>query len=128
MGVAEELATSGAAGSVMVMVAVPEQLPASVTVKDQVPAARVNVPVPVYGGVPPVALTVTVEVPPLHSIGVALALTFNTDPVPWMVMVTVAEQPLASVTVYVCVPAGALNVPVPLYGGVPPEAVTVTVE
>ena len=38
------------------------------------PADTVNVPVPVYGGIPPVALTVTVEVPPLHNIGVATAL------------------------------------------------------
>ena len=32
---------------------------------------RLNVPVPVYGAVPPLALTVTVELPPLQRIDVA---------------------------------------------------------
>ena len=41
------------------------------------PAERVNVPVPLYGAVPPVALTVTVELPPLHRIGVFDELTLN---------------------------------------------------
>ena len=57
-----------------------------------------KVPVPVYGAVPPVAVTVTVVVPPLQSIVPALDETVNcvgslTLPV------VVAVQPLASVTV-----------------------------
>ena len=43
---------------------------ASVTVKLYVPAVLENVPVPVYGEVPPEALIVTVELPPLHAIAV----------------------------------------------------------
>jgi len=34
----------------------------------------------------------------------------------------------ASVTVYEYVPAGSVNGPVPLYGDVPPDGVSVTVE
>ena len=34
------------------------------------PAARLNVPVPVYQAVPPLALTVTIVLPPLHRIAV----------------------------------------------------------
>jgi hypothetical protein len=41
---------------------------ASVTVKVYVPAVRVKLPVPVYGDVPPVALTVTVVEPPKQAI------------------------------------------------------------
>lgn len=48
--------------------------PASVTLKLCVPAALVKVPVPVYGGVPAVAVTVTVVVPPLQRMVPALAL------------------------------------------------------
>ena len=44
--------------------AVAEQLFASVTVNVYVPAVRLNTPVPVYGAVPPVAVTVTVELLP----------------------------------------------------------------
>ena len=39
----------------------------------------------------------------------------------------VVLHPLASVTVNVCVPVVQGNVPVPVYGGVPPVAVIVTV-
>ncbi len=39
----------------------------------------------------------------------------------------VAVQPFASVTVYVAVPADAVNEPVPVYDGVPPLADTLTV-
>ena len=42
-------------------------------------------------------------------------------------MLVVAVHPLASVTVYECVPALTVNVPVPVYEPVPPTADTVTV-
>jgi len=92
-----------------------------------VPAVRLNVPVPVSGGVPPVAVTVTVELPPLQRIGVALDEAISSG---GSVMVTevVSVQPFTSVTVKMYVPAVRLNVPVPVYGVVPPVAVTVTVE
>ena len=62
------------------------------------PAVSVNVPVPVYGAVPPVADTVTVELPPKHNIAVALLVADNAVGSP-IVMVVVVEQPFASVTV-----------------------------
>ena len=40
-------------------------------------AGSVNVPVPVKGGVPPNAVTVIVELPPLHKIAVAVAVAIN---------------------------------------------------
>ncbi len=120
-------ATVNCPGCVMVTDVVAVQLFASVMVKEYVPAVRTNVPVPVYGGVPPVAATVTVELPPLQRIGVALAVTLTDDP-PATVTVVTAVQLFASVTVKLYVPAGRLNVPVPVYGGVPPTADTVTVE
>jgi len=42
-------------------------------------------------------------------------------------MLVVAVHPFASVTVYECVPALTVKLPVPVYGPVPPAAVTVTV-
>ena len=45
---------------------------ASVTVYECVPALTVKLPVPVYGPVPPADVTVTVAVPPLHKILVAV--------------------------------------------------------
>ena len=42
----------------------------SVTVNVNVPAVLEKVPVPVYGAVPPEAVIVTVELPPLHAIAV----------------------------------------------------------
>ena len=42
------------------------------------PAVSVKSPVPLYGAVPPVADTVTVEVPPLQSIAVELLLASRT--------------------------------------------------
>ena len=55
-------------------------------------------PVPVYGGVPPVAVTVTVVVPPLQSIAPEDdAGTSKGGSV--TAMVVVDAQPLASVTV-----------------------------
>ena len=88
-----------AVGSVMSPVVVAVQLLASVTVKEYVPAERVNVPVPLYGPTPPSALTVTVELPPLHRIAVLDELgTIAVGCV--MLPVVVAVQLLASVTVY----------------------------
>jgi hypothetical protein len=113
-------------GSVIVIEVVAEQLFASVTVKECVPALRLNVPVPVYGDAPPEAETVTVEVPPLHRIGVAVAEAIS-SPGAVIVMEVVVVQLLASVTVKECVPAPRLNAPVPEYGAVPPVAATVTV-
>ena len=46
---------------------------ASVTSKLKVPAVLEKVPVPVYGAVPPEALIVTIELPPLHAIAVWLS-------------------------------------------------------
>ena len=63
-----------------------------------VPAVSVKSPVPLYGAVPPVADTVTVEVPPLQSIAVELLLASRTVG-SLIVMVVVVEQPFASVTV-----------------------------
>lgn len=54
-----------------VTVVTAEQLFASVTVKLYVPAGRLNVPVPAYGGVPPTADTVTVDSPAPQGSGVA---------------------------------------------------------
>jgi hypothetical protein len=80
----------------------------------------------VYGGVPPVAEIVTVELPPTQLIEVAFAVTIKAG---GSVSVTtdVVVTPAASVTVNVWLPAGLTNVPVPVYGGVPPVAVTVIV-
>src|SRR3954463_1346187 len=84
----------------------------SVTVYEYVPAERLNVPVPLKTPVPPVALTVTVELPPLHRIGVLDELA--TTALGWLIFpVVVSVQLWASVTVYEYVPAGTLNVPVP---------------
>ena len=102
-----------AAGPVIVTVAVPEQLFASVTVKVCVPAPRAKNPVPVYGAVPPVAVTVTFVVPLPQRRGSAIAAT---DIAGAAVIVTVAVpvQLFASVTVKVCVPVPRVNVPVPV--------------
>jgi len=70
--------------------------------------------------------TVTVELPPLHRIVVADDEAVNKVG-SVMVTVTEVEQLLASVTVYVYVPAAKLlMVPVPVYGAVPPVALIVT--
>jgi hypothetical protein len=42
-----------------------------------VPATLENLPVPVYGAVPPLALTVTNELSPLHAITVGVAVITN---------------------------------------------------
>ena len=62
------------------------------------PAVSVKSPVPMYGAVPPVAETVTVEVPPLQSI-VVDELEADNAVGSVMVIVVVVEHPLASVTV-----------------------------
>ena len=62
------------------------------------PAVSVKSPVPLYGAVPPVAETVTVEVPPLQSIAVD-ELEADNAVGSVMVIVVVVEHPLASVTV-----------------------------
>ena len=115
------------AGSVTVMLVVAVHPFASVTVYVYVPAVTVKSPVPVYGPVPPVADTVTVDEPPLHEIGVDDELATNTAG-SVTVMLVVAVHPLASVTVYVYVPAVTVKSPVPVYGPVPPVADTVTVD
>lgn len=99
---------------------------ASVTMKVYVPAERLKVPVPVYGAVPPVAETVTVDVPLPQEIAVAEALALRAA---GCVSVTEVEpvHPFASVTVNVYVPAERLKLPVPVYGAVPPDADTETV-
>jgi hypothetical protein len=83
------------------------------------------VPVPVYGAVPPLAVTVTVDVPATQADAEDDAVStagcvIDAD--------TVAVQLFASVTVNVYVPAVLEKVPVPLYGAVPPVALIVTVE
>ena len=99
IGVALDTAAS-TGGCVIVTAAVAVQLFASVTMNVYVPGPRVNVPVPEYAGVPPEAVTVTVEVPPLHAIGVAETVTVSAG---GSVIVTVADalQLFASVTVKV---------------------------
>ena len=62
------------------------------------PAVSVKSPVPLYGAVPPVADTVTVEVPPLQSMAVD-ELEADNAVGSVMVIVVVVEQPFASVTV-----------------------------
>jgi hypothetical protein len=85
-------------GPEIVIDTVDEQLFASVTVKLYVPAGRVNVPVPEYGGVPPEAVTVIVELLLVQVSGVEFAEATSCD---GSVIVTdsVAVQLLASVTV-----------------------------
>jgi hypothetical protein len=96
---AEEEAVSWL-GWVTVTEAVAVQPLASVTVKVYVPAVRVKLPVPVYGDVPPVALTVTVVEPPKHAIGFELAVTF-TGSGPVIITELEVEHPFISVIVTV---------------------------
>jgi hypothetical protein len=76
--------------------------------------------------VPPAAVTVTVDDPPLQEMLVAVEPAVRVVG-SVTVMLVVAVHPLASVTVYECVPALTVKLPVPVYGPVPPAAVTVTV-
>ncbi len=62
------------------------------------PATTLKDPVPVYGPVPPFPLTVTVAVPPLQEILVEVELAVRSVG-SVTVMLVVAVQPLASVTV-----------------------------
>ena len=65
-----------------------------------VPADLLNVPVPVYGVVPPVAETVILPLAPKHKASVEMQLALTCAGCP-TVQVVAAEQPLASVTVKV---------------------------
>jgi hypothetical protein len=85
-------------GSVTVMLVVAVHPLASVTVYEYVPALTVKLPVPVYAPVPPAAVTVTVDDPPLHEILVAVEPAVNAVG-SVTVMLVVAVHPLASVTV-----------------------------
>jgi hypothetical protein len=67
-------------------------------VYEYVPAVTVNVPVPVYTAVPPVAATVTVALPPLHEMVVADELA-NKAVGSVTVMLVIEAHPFASVTV-----------------------------
>src|SRR6266446_1654109 len=77
--------------------------------------------------VPPLALTVTVESPPLHAMGVALELAVNAGGSVIEIEV-VAVHELGSVTGRVELAAFLLYGPVPLMVPVPPRALAVTVE
>lgn len=87
---------------------------------------RVKVPTPVYGGVPPEADTVIVPLPPLQAMGVVTFAAICIVGTEAMVTSVMSLQPLSSVTVKLCFPGPRVNLPTPLYGGLPPEADTVT--
>jgi hypothetical protein len=70
----------------------------SVTVYECVPAKTVYVPIPEYGVVPPVAVTVTTAVPPKQEILVADELAVNAEGSVMVVEVDVVH-PFESVTV-----------------------------
>ena len=105
------------------------------TVKDSVLAplvvsVRLKVPVPVYGGVPPVADTVQLKALPMvpdagqltvTTIGLPETAT-DADPeaLTALASVTVKDSVLGPLVVSVL-----LNVPVPVYGATPPVADTV---
>jgi hypothetical protein len=125
MGGADAVATT-ALDPTTVTVTDAVQLFASVTTKVYVPVDLLKTPVPVYGGVPPVAVTVTVAFPLVQVTEVALAAAANSGGCV-MLNEALALQPFASVTVKVYVPAARRKLPTPLYGAVPPDAVTVTV-
>jgi hypothetical protein len=113
----------------MVIDAVIEQPFASVTVYVRAPAIwPLMVPVPVMIPVPPVAVTMTTASPVPHPVSVAIkvALALIAEGCV-MVKVLVLEHPRASVTMKDWLPAARCIVPVPVYGAVPPEPLTVTV-
>ena len=85
-------------GSDTVMLVVAVHPLASVTVQECVPAETMKFPVPVYGPVPPAAVTVTVANPPLHEILVEVELAVKIVG-SVTVMLVVAVHPFASVTV-----------------------------
>jgi hypothetical protein len=68
-----------------------------------VPALTVKLPVPAYGPVPPVPVTVTVAVPPLHAILVAVELAEGAVHSVTIILAN-AEHPFALVTVTEYVP------------------------
>ena len=85
-----------------------------------------NEPVPVSIPSPPDPVTVIVVLPPLQATLPAVAAIVTAE---GSVIATdvVTEQPLASVTTYVWVPALTIGVPVPEMAPVPPAAVMLTV-
>jgi hypothetical protein len=95
------------AGSVTITVVLDVHPFTSVTVYECVPAETVYVPIPVYGVVPPVAVTVTTAVPPKQEILVADELAVNAEGSVMVVEVTVIHR-FASYTVYACGPAVTL--------------------
>src|SRR5204863_247324 len=97
ISVLEESGTN-VGGCVMSPVVVAVQLLESVTVRECVAAGTLNVPVPLYGAVPPVALTVTVDMPPWQKISVLEESGTNVGGCV-MSPVVVAVQLLESVTV-----------------------------
>ena len=75
----------------------------------------------------PIGLSLRIiDDPPLHKIAVDDELAVSAVG-SVTVMLVVAVHPFASVTVYECVPAVTVKLPVPVYGAVPPAPVTVTV-
>jgi hypothetical protein len=102
MGVAHTV-TFSSEGAVILIDTDLLQFAASTTVNVYVPAERVNVPVPVYGGVPPLATTVTVELPPLQRMGVAVTDAWIGG-APYTVTVATDVQFFESVTVKLYVP------------------------
>jgi hypothetical protein len=119
MGVAVAVANS-CGGDVTVTVVCAVQPLSSVTVKVCVPVVLPNVPVPLYGGVPPEAVTVIVDISPPQVMGVAVEDAVSRGG-SVMVIVVFAVQPLASVTVNVYVPAGRRKAPIPVYGASRPK-------
>ena len=99
-----------AAGWVIVMVFVPVVPFASVTVKVFTPALTVKIPVPVYGDLPPVALMVTVVVPPLQEMVPATEeITKGETPDIDTVKLFTNVQPLLSFEVNEWVPAATFE-------------------
>ena len=66
---------------------------------------RIKEPVPVYGELPPVAETITVELPPKHEIGVEVSEATNCVGAVITIPLMDVIHPLASVIVTVYVPA-----------------------
>ena len=63
------------------------------------PATTVNIPLPVYGAVPPVAVTFMVAVPPLQEIGLVIeAVAASAESGCVIVIIPEATQPLTSFT------------------------------
>lgn len=111
MGVGEA-STSNAAGCVSVIAVVSLQPFASDTMNVYEPAVRLNTPVPAYGGTPPEAVMVMVELSPAHRMGVE-ASVITTWPPELTVTDATVEQLFASVTVKLYVPGVRMKVPVP---------------